>query len=225
MAISYDNSGSLVVIGSGTTSTSFTTGSASKKILLVNAGTKITGLTYGGVALTNVVSYGSSIIDGNQQTINLWALVNPASGANTLQATIPFASNELIGFASYQVIDDVVSQPEANAGAFSNNGINNTQVASLTASVNTTSAQAWSVMLTRGAYNGGNTFSAGIGTLRESSTSIFDGVQSIIDSGGPIATPSTSTLRADCTAGSTFMVNLIISIAADPSGGMLLFFP
>lgn len=222
----YDNSLSFTVVGTGSTSTSYTMGTGVGGILIVNTGPLITALTYNGVALTNVISFTPSIIDGNQQTVNVWRLSNPATGTNTLQATIsPGTSNEIIGIVSYTGIDTTIYQPVENATGYSNNGVNNTLVSTLSTSVTTSKDRSITVMCTRGGNNFPQTFTAGTGTLRVSSTSILSNAHAIIDSGSVITPVGNSTLNATWTSGSGFMSNVVFSLSPVPTGGLLSFFP
>ncbi len=86
MAITFDAATGNKV-GSGTTNTwSHTVGSGSNRILIVSVdtGLSISGVTYGGVALTQlgIVNYNS-----NNEHLSLWYLLNPTSGTANVVVT------------------------------------------------------------------------------------------------------------------------------------------
>lgn len=204
-------------------STSYTVGSGSGLILFVCATPRVTAITYGGVSMTKVVTFAPSIRDGNQQDENVWRLNNPATGSNTLAITS--ASDGTCGIVSYKNVNTDVSQPVGNATGYSNNGVNNTQVASLGTSITTTSDRMWTVMFARGA-NATNNFATGGGTMRTTGVFIFgDGAQGIYDSNGPITPAGSSTLTSTWATSSGFTSNVIISLSPSNNGGLLDFFP
>ena len=209
MAIAYDNSASFTSVGSGTTSVSYTCSSGNDRYLIVGAGSFITGITYAGVAMTKIVDFEPAIHDGNQVHINVWGLANPASGSNTLATTIGVGDNEIIGIASYTGVNPN-SEPEIYETFYSNNGLINTQVVSLSGSVTTITDNAWSIMVTRGT-NAGQTFTASAGTLRTSDTSALSKSEAVIDSNAAITPAGSSTLTADWSSGSGFVSNVIMS--------------
>lgn len=207
--IAYDNSASFTSVGSGTTSVSYTCSSSTGRYLVVGAGSFITAITYAGVSMTKLVDFEPAIQDGNQVHINVWGLANPASGSNTLATTISSSDNEIIGIASYTGVNPN-SEPEIYETYYSNNGVINTQVVSLSGSVTTITDNAWSVMVTRGT-NSGRTFTASAGTLRTSDTSALSKSEAVIDSNAAITPAGSSTLTADWSSGSGFISNVIMS--------------
>lgn len=217
MAIAYDNSANFNFTGANP-STSFTCSSASGRILLVNTSFNVTAATYGGVSMTKVINFSPSIIDGNEVKVNVYRLINPASGSNTLAFTT--TGDGSAGIISYTGVDDAVYQPIENATGYSNNGVNNTQVGSLATGVTTTKDSSWVVLFTRGGNGFPNTFSG----ARTTGTYIFgDHAQGIYDS-GPITPTGSPTLTATWSSGSGYISNVIISLSPSNLGGLLSFF-
>lgn len=220
MAITYDNSATFLLIGSGVTSTSYTCGTNAS--LLVNTSRKVTSITYNGVSLTNIIDFVPSITDGNEVPIRVWFLANASSGSNTLAFGILSTDDDNIAIVSYTGIDKS-GQPEANDTDFSNNGLNNTQVLFLASTITTLTDNAWSVMFTRGGNNFPNVFTAGTGTLRVTYASLFGDSIGIIDNNGPVSPAGNSTLQADWSAGTGYMSNVIMSFApASPFTGQMM---
>lgn len=96
MAIAFDAAGGGVTTGGSVTSTSWSHTCASGATLYVfiyndDITDRVTGVTYNGVAMTRKV-----IVNAAQQTVYLYFLSNPATGANTLAVTSS-AANQLGG--------------------------------------------------------------------------------------------------------------------------------
>jgi len=107
MAIAYDSTGNATLspTTSGTSKTAtINAGSATDRILWVglmqgDSGSDIiSGATYNGTALTKLVG---RQLNGSTQYANLWYLVNPSSGSNTL--TVSFSSSATFAFEVFAV--------------------------------------------------------------------------------------------------------------------------
>lgn len=207
MAISFYGADSINAV-SPTISKSFTCSSNPYRYLVAVGANTVTALTYAGVNMTKLVTFLPSISDGNEQNMIVWGLANPASGSNTFEVTD--SGNSTVCWAQYDGVDTV--QPEDYETAFSNNGVNNTQVGGLSATVTTIKNNSWTVLFTKGGNNL-STFVAGAGTLRATNVFIFgNGAFSIIDSGVAISPAGGSTLTANWNSSTGFISNVIISL-------------
>jgi len=207
--IAYDNSDNFVSIFGGVTSVSYTCATGSS--LFVVGSSNTTTATYNGVNMTLVINFVPSISDGNQQPVKVFWLANPTPGSHTLDTVV--TGDETIGIVSYTGLSTAI-QPEASNTAFSNNGLNNTQVVSLATSVATLTDNAWTVLFSVGSAN--RTFVAGIGTLRTTNDGqLLARAVGIIDSNSPISPAGNSTLQADWSSGSGFLSVVIFSISPE----------
>lgn len=223
MDITYDNSASFTFI-SGSMSTSFTIGSGTGRVLLVTTSFRVTGITYNSISMTEVVTFAPSIIDGNQQNMRVWRLNNPSSGSNTLAITA--SGDGTCSIISFSNVNTDVYQPVGNATGYSNNGVNNTQVVSLSTSLSTSEDRMVTVLCSRGSNSTRTFVSNGTGTFRTSSVYIFgDGTAGIYDSGAIITPAGSSTLTSTWASSSGFISNVIISLSPIKTQGLLSFFP
>lgn len=83
--VTLNNSGSFAGNGTSTVNTSFTVNSGTNRLLVVMLamGNTVTSLTYNGVSLTNATGAGNR---------DIWYLVSPATGSNTLSLTVSGSS-------------------------------------------------------------------------------------------------------------------------------------
>src|SRR5437899_1981184 len=98
-AVSTDSSG-LVTI-------SFTVGTGANRLLIVGGTVDnfaITGVTYGGTALTQAVA------DTQKPTGSIWYLVNPPSGASVVVSSSP-SKGAIIGVISFTGVDQSTPIP------------------------------------------------------------------------------------------------------------------
>ncbi|MDQ3799996.1 MAG: hypothetical protein M3384_11125 [Acidobacteriota bacterium] len=151
-AITVDNSsssGAFNAAGVSTLSWTHETGEGSNRALFVGVSTSTTTLpagvptnrvasvTYNGIALTRV---GTAISPNSQNTSEIFRLVNPPSGANTVEVTL--ASVPVIGnpFVNYVVGGAItflgVSQAAPNGAFFPASGTSNSPTVVVTDSVN-----------------------------------------------------------------------------------------
>ena len=97
--------------------------SGSNRILIVGVsmlsvvGSSVSSITYNGVALTKIRSDAS--VSGAVRT-ELWRLVNPATGANTVAVTLSAALDSISGAQSFTGVNQT-SPIEVNAGASATN--------------------------------------------------------------------------------------------------------
>lgn len=107
MAIAFDNSITQQTSdGSGNTLTfSFTTSGTNRYLLvagIITGNNSITGITYGGVAMTQIATVDTSNVSGGQIAY-MFGLANPASGANNVvctgsaTATLAFVASSYTG--------------------------------------------------------------------------------------------------------------------------------
>src|SRR5438552_7418138 len=106
MPIALDNSATAGITNGTAPSPSFTVGAGSNRILFVGLAFYGTGdiasaPTYNGVTMTLVTKINRSDANNGQQTIYLWYLANPASGANTLAFSWSGSVFYGYGIASY----------------------------------------------------------------------------------------------------------------------------
>lgn len=107
MALVYDTASSSNSGGSAASSLtwSHTMGAGSNGILIVAASYAnpstglITGVTFNGVALTHIDSSVANLGVGTGRAVDLWYLLNPASGANNVVITASGATSPLNGGA------------------------------------------------------------------------------------------------------------------------------
>lgn len=211
MAITYDNSSTYTYVNTSGNSTSYTMGSGRGGILIVSTSFNVTAATYGGVSMTNYLSYEPSIHDGNQQQINVYVLYNPPTGSNTLDITTN-GSLGVIAIVSYIGVSTI----EGYNTAFSHNLLNNIQVSNLDVSNTSTADNCWNVLLCSGGGNFPVSFviGGGAGVVRQSSSFIFgDAEHGIYDSNGPKTPAGTVTLTSTWASGSGFISNVIITLA------------
>jgi hypothetical protein len=207
MAIAFDNAASFTFTP-GTYSTTYTMGSLSGGFLVINASFNVTAISYGGFAMANYVHY-QPAIPANGPQINVFYLINPPTGSNTLALTAG-ATSGTIGIASYTGVN--YSGPEGYVTATANDGTNNTQEVTYATAVTTVANNSWTIMFTRGGNNFPKLFVAG-STVRTSGSFIFgDNTHGIYDSNGAISPAGSSTLTAHWESGSGFISNVIISI-------------
>ena len=89
--------------GSGTSiAFSHTVGSGSNRLLIVTTSSETRGptdITYGSAALTKLASHGTD--SGPLSVVQLWYLVAPASGTDTITATFAVNTNAVCGSSSW----------------------------------------------------------------------------------------------------------------------------
>ena len=121
-SISYDAQSSMTQSTTATSiSWSHTAGTGNNRLLLVAVGvhvatgapTTVSSITYGGVSLTQVTTGLYSTIDPQVRTY-VFRLVNPASGANTVQITFAAATLAVAGAVTYAGVDQTTPIQASN---------------------------------------------------------------------------------------------------------------
>lgn len=160
-------------VNSGTSMTVAHTCSWTNRCIVVNVGTTgnlVTGVTYGGVSMTQVWSYSA---DGAWNGCTAWYLANPASGSNNVVISTSSATHIMCQIASYTSVNQ--STP---VGASVTNWP--TSTTSFTQTVTTTVNNSWLVGLGKG--RNGSTITAGSNTFVRANVEIlFTGLY-VIDS-------------------------------------------
>lgn len=208
MSISYDNSMARRVLNG--TSFSFTTATGAHMFVVTEAVGGITAITYGGVALTKIISFEPSIHDGNQVKVWIWELVSPASGANNFVIT---AGVDASAFGVITFVNARTIQPDNENDQFSNNGINNTQVAGFTSVTNLNSDSCWPVTFIVGGNNAPIDFVAGASTTLRATIGSSD-TQSIgiLDRNTTFNSGDSPQINTDWAIGSGFVSTVTLAI-------------
>jgi len=209
MAIAYDNSDSFMADQTGTHTKSFTV--ATGACLFVVGSQHLSSITYNGASLTKLTDFTPAITDGNEQIVKVFWLSNPSSGSNTLDCTVSAGNTSPISMISYTGLD-TTTQPENSSNKFTNNGLANTQEATLSNSVSTSTNNAWTVLFAV-ISTGTQTVTASTGTLRTATgVTIYSNSAGIIDTNAPISPTGSSTLVNGISSGSAYMSNVMYSL-------------
>lgn len=207
MAIAYDNSLAQRVLNGSSFSYTAATGSH----MFAVTETNVTAITYGGFSLGNIINFTPSIHDGNENTVLVWEIVSPLSGANNFSIS---AGVNAYAFAVVTYTGLEGSQPNASNNQFSNNGSNNTQVTTLPASVTSTVDNCWAVTFVVGGNNASRTFVAGAGTTARASTGGLDTHSiGILDGNGVISPAGATTLNPTWSSSSGFMSTVTLALS------------
>lgn len=179
MAIAFDTAVDGGTTGSFPATWSHTCSGSNRMLFVfvsyINTGT-ISGITYNGVALTKI---GSQNVGGASGATDLWYLVNPSSGSNTVSVsgsgsgTNGFASSSYTGVVQASPIDSSITKTQT--------------IATFNITTTTIANNCWTIS----AITAGNNLSAGTGTVIRT---IAGGVAAsvIVDSNSAI-TPAGST--------------------------------
>ncbi len=206
MAIAYDNSNARKVLNLD----SFSFTSAVGAHMYVETEIGVTAITYGGVALTNIINFEPSIHDGNQQRIKIWELVSPASGANNFVIT---AGVDTYAFGVITFTGARTSQPDNENDQFSNNGTANTAVATFNSTVNVNSDGCWPVTFIMGGNNAPRDFTAGASTtLRATIGDVNTKSLAILDKNAISNNGDTPTIISNWSAGTGFVSTVTLSV-------------
>jgi len=142
MAIAFDSSVNVADFGSSS-SHSWAHTCASGAILFVitrggnGEGNRISGVTYGGVAMTNIAS--ATDPHDSDYVVSLWILANPASGSNNVTVSMSPNGTLKAGSASYTGAAHA-NQPDAS------NTNTTTGQTSITTSVTTVKDKCWTIL-------------------------------------------------------------------------------
>ncbi len=218
MSISFDSASSGRMVYGGTTDFNFTCTNAT--ILLVVTETGVNSITYNGSSLSSYRSFTppiAPVTGSNCPYINVWYLVSPSSGTNTLSFSLSSGAKAWAG-ASYKSTRS--ESPEGNNVNYSNNGTTETQVGSLTDTVNTVTDNAWAVLFVVGDNNAPQTFTAGSNTTHRSSYGSLDTRSvGVLDSNGPVSPAGSKALTATWSSSTGFLTSCIVSIGEPQTGG------
>lgn len=211
MAIAYDNATGGSATATNTLTYSHTTGTLTDGVLIVGVGyflksASITGITYGGVAMTKRLRYD----DGTRQaTAEVWYLANPASGANNVVVTKSEATAGLSSVALTLSGVDQTTPIEADNGGNVAFGSHTTHSTTVT----TATANAWVVDSLFGTTATPTATSSQ--TRRASSSALPGGDQQTIGTRGPVATPASETASYSFT--STSNASNLIAVSVKPA--------
>jgi len=172
----------------------------------------ITGVTYNGVAMTQIrgyVAFTGGIEDANDQIV--FGLVNPASGANTVSVSRATSAYDVCDAVSYEGVSQT-GQPEATA----ENTISGTNT-ELTLTVTVATANSWLVAGCASNYNG-DSFTAGSGTTEVQENTFLPGLHALFDSNGALGTGSQSLVCARG-SGSNALAGIVLVLAPASGGG------
>lgn len=206
MAIAFDAATHSAYQANSPLTFSHTTSGSDRLIIVYvyDGSNRTTGVTYGGVALTlvqDLVMTGAAA----GQYIQLWYLLNPASGANNVVVSgTPDPIGVYASAVSYTGVAQS-GQPDAS------NKQATSPATSLTTSVTTVADNCW---LMGYAYHGA-TISAGTGTTSRGSNA--GGQLTAIDSNGAKTPAGSHSLQTTST--STFVGHVIASFAPATAGG------
>lgn len=202
MAIAFDNaaSGSASIAASSLTY-SLTVGAGSNRILFVSAivninADTISSITYAGVAMTPTAN---TPLVANQ-SLYLYYLVNPASGANNVVVTLSIGVSSIFSCASSYTGASQTGVPDSVGSAHAT-------VTSGTVSTTVVAANSWMVGALRNDSNGNGTASTGT-TQR----TFVTGQTTLDDSGGALTSGSQS-LNETWGGASTNFYALVASFA------------
>src|SRR5438445_3521187 len=150
-AIAVDNSASSNVNsdGSGHVTISFTVGTGTNRLLIVGEtvdNSAITGVTYGGTALTQAVA------DTQKPTGSIWYLVNPPSGTASVVVSSSPSKGAILGLISFTGVDQSTPIPTT-----ATNDNANGRTSPATVSITNANANAWVMELVASGHIGGFT--------------------------------------------------------------------
>lgn len=190
MAIAHDSS-TVPTTAVGSSQTLSHTCSGSNRILFVNVcyhtAKTFSSCTYAGTAMTEIASQALA----NFETMKLFYLINPASGANNVVVTLTSSDNITTGANSYTGAKQT-GQPDA----FSKNGTLETTT-SYAKSLTTVADNCWVLMF--GLATSGPTISAGAGTVVRGQEKVQYG-NFIADSGAAVTPAGSKTLTVTSTS-------------------------
>jgi hypothetical protein len=212
-AITFDAVASKAATNGASTTWTHTTGTGTDRILIVGLATEDTStsvlnvstITYGGVAMTAVANSTATAGSSTYDRAQLFYLLNPASGTNTISVTWGGAVN---GISAGSISLAGVAQSAPSTAAINSATSGNT----ISANIAVATAGSWLVSVANsGASNA---------TLTPGSTQTkrWGLGQSNSGGAGSTATPATGTVSTTWTASSSSQLALSV-VALAPSGG------
>ncbi len=195
MAIAFDNYAEPVSQSAATSQTfAYNTGTGANRILFVcttinvNASEAITGITYNGVAMTQVGKIGTNRGNASLTAWNyVYVLVNPASGSNNVVVSTSATRNFLTSCATYTGAAQT-GQPDAHG-----TDTRYTSGTQMSQAVTTILDNCWTFLY----YSQVNTATAGTGTTIRSNSGDIEGVA---DSNGVIHPAGSTSLIINTSA-------------------------
>ena len=160
MAIALDNNLVATIVSTSTNTVSYTTTGSNLYLVvgtLIQGSFTCTGVTYNGVAMTQLTSVDASVVSGGE-TNYLFGLANPASGAHNIVASFSGATTNAVLATSYTGAQQTTAVEASNTSASSG-----------TISVTTSTNNDWLVGFARA---GGNTTAGSNTTIRGAASNI-----------------------------------------------------
>lgn len=200
-AIAFDSASKATATTASTVSWTHTT-SGTNRILFVltssESATAPTSVTYNGVSMTKIFD-----INGvtNQE---LWYLINPTSGANTVTITYSSSGTRKIGSASSYTGVKQTGQPEVQTTP-----TRNPSTASLSQTITTSSNNSWVVM---GGFSSASNLAPGTATTQRGTTADTGGgfyYTGLFDNNGPKTPAGNVTLEITMTAGNVAAMGMV----------------
>lgn len=203
MAIAFDST-TTSSLGSAVTSITFAhTCTGSDRILFVatanNGGVNVTGVTYNGVAMTNI---GWALSNNAPSKSYLWYLIAPATGANNVIVSLSWSASVIAKVASYTWVKQS-AQPDAFSLWWP------TTTTSYSQSVTTIADNSWAIMCWMGRT--GSAITAGANTFIRSNIELVLAGLFIIDTNSPKTPAGTDTMNV--TSGSQEFTGIMASFS------------
>lgn len=201
MAISYVTSAAAQSTNGATSLTYSLTVASVNEILCVGVidyGSYVTGITYGGVAMTQAASVG---IYGGGATSRIYILANPATGANNIVVTKSSGNNAIWSVAGSYAGAAQTGQPDAT-------GSTTLSGSTTTTSVTSVADNCWMVLV--GWCDNGGTVSAGTGSTKRVQTTGYGG-NGLFDSNAAITPAGSKSMTY--TSGNGGQTGLAITLA------------
>jgi hypothetical protein len=208
--IAFDASSTYARVTGVTSKTFAHTCTGANLVLLVcvatESGDTVTGVTYNGVAMTQLVKKERSPGDG--QWVYWYRLVAPATGANNVVVSFSGATNTVGGAVSYTGAKQTGLPDATNSSS-----VNNSSTASSTFQVTSTVDNCWAVYAFHAVGTGGSTVTATIGsggTMRQEDS---QPALRIADSNAVITPAGTHSLAVNYSANAFFIIQVAVSLA------------
>lgn len=211
MAIAFDSITNGGYSGSASTSKTFAhTCTGSQRFLFVSTLTDtnvVTGMTYGGVAMTLLVS------QATDYHTTIYGLINPASGVNNVVISCSGSTNIIPQAISYTGVDQTTLPTVTNTGT----DASSPQTLSLTTTVN----NSWIMGYQRRTVGAGA--SAGTGTIVRLNDAVY--ALATYDSNGPLTPAGSYGLTVNYT-GTSYLAIVAFApyVAPTTNGNFFLFF-
>lgn len=187
MAIAYDTVTTSSLWSSVTSITFAHTCSGSNRILFVctanNVGVNVTGVTYNGVAMTNI---GGALSNWAPSKSYLWYLIAPATGSNNVVVSLSASASVIAMAASYTWVKQSW-QPDAFSLGWP------TTTGSYSQSVTTVADNSWAIMC--GMWRNGSGLSAGSNTIVRAGIEVLLAGLFLADTNSPKTPAGTDTMN------------------------------